>query len=144
DRFDIVAKAEGELPPPGAVAPGVAGPQQLMLRSLLADRFKLAVHHETRDMPIYALVLARADGKLGPKIHTSDVDCAALGAARGRGGPSPAPPQPGDRMMCGMRMAPGQIDGGGFPLSQLATTLSPIVQRVVVDHSGLAGNYDYE
>src|SRR4051812_16869236 len=65
DRFDINAKVADEyrnLPParPG----GGPGPLQLMIRALLAERFKLAVHNETKDSPIYALVLARSDGRL--------------------------------------------------------------------------------
>src|SRR6266487_4622992 len=56
ERFDIVAKAAGDVPrtPPG----GPPGPLQLMLQSLLADRFKLVAHKEMRELPIYALVLA--------------------------------------------------------------------------------------
>ena len=140
DRFDIVAKADGEIGP----APiGTVGPVQLMTRSLLADRFKLKVHFETRELPIYSLVVARADGKLGPQLRPATVDCAAL-AGRGRGGPPPAPPQPGERPACGMRIGPGTMSGGGFPLSQLATTLSQFVQRVVLDRTGLTGNFDLD
>ena len=53
-----------------------------MLRALLADRFKLAAHNESRELPIYALVKARSDGKLGPELRPSAVDCAAIAAAR--------------------------------------------------------------
>jgi uncharacterized protein (TIGR03435 family) len=141
ERFDIVAKAEGDVPP----APiGTLGPMQLMLRNLLADRFKLVLHPETREMPIYALVLARSDGKLGPQLKPAAVDCAALMKERGRGGPPPNFPPPGERMQCGMRIGPGVMNGGGFPMSQLAQTLSNFVQRVVVDKTGLTGNYDLE
>jgi uncharacterized protein (TIGR03435 family) len=101
ERFDIMAKAEGDLPPspPG----GSPGPMQMMVRTLLVERFKLAVHNETRDLPVYALVMARVDGRLGPQLRASQVDCAALmAAARGRGGPPPAPPRPGERPPCGM------------------------------------------
>src|SRR5438034_2032870 len=57
-----------------------------MLRSLLGERFKLAVHTETKEQPIYALVMARNDGRLGPDLKKSDTDCAAVMAAmRGRG-----------------------------------------------------------
>src|SRR5438067_1886275 len=58
DRFDIVAKTDSP------VAPGPTGSLPLMLRALLADRFKLAAHNESRELPIYALVKARSDGKL--------------------------------------------------------------------------------
>jgi hypothetical protein len=76
ERFDIVAKAESDPSPspPG----GPPGPMLMMVRNLLVERFKLAVHNETKDLPIYALVMARADGRLGPQLRASQVDCAAL------------------------------------------------------------------
>src|SRR5689334_19362075 len=74
EHFDILAKANGEIPRP---TPGNPGPLQGMMRALLADRFKLVVHHETRDFPVYALQLARTDGRLGPHIHPSTADCSA-------------------------------------------------------------------
>src|SRR5262249_50487290 len=137
ERFDIVAKAEGELPmtPPGS---GPA-PEMLMLRTLLADRFKLRVHDEKREMSMYALGLARADGKLGPGLRPSTTDCAALMAARGRGAP-PQPPAPGVRPPCGMRMGFGEMVGGGLPLGMLIPPISQFVQRTVVDRTGLTGN----
>lgn len=66
DRFEIVARASADVPP---AAVGGIPPEALMLRSLLEDRFRLSVHRETREMPIYALVLARADGRLGPRLR---------------------------------------------------------------------------
>ena len=63
ERFDIVAKAEREFPRTGE-RPSVP---QLMVRSLLEERFKLVAHRETRDLPAYALVVARSDGRLGPR-----------------------------------------------------------------------------
>jgi uncharacterized protein (TIGR03435 family) len=89
ENFDIVAKMEGDPPP---VPPG-SGPDALMLamRTLLADRFKLTVHPETREMDIYALVVSRPDGKLGPALKPTTQDCAAMMAAA-RGGPPPGPP----------------------------------------------------
>src|SRR5471032_2799156 len=70
DHFDIIAKVpDGTPAPQGPPAPGSApSPLQLMLRSLLAERFKLTLHNETKDSPIYALVLARSDGRLGPEL----------------------------------------------------------------------------
>src|SRR5262245_17949362 len=74
DRFDIIATSSN---PDLFKAEQPFGPtqQQLMLRSLLADRFKLAVHHETRELPVFALILARADGRPGPELRRASVDC---------------------------------------------------------------------
>ena len=139
--FDIVAKAPGEVP---AVQPGgPPSPYALMLRSLLADRFTLVVHNETRESPIYALTLARPDGKLGPQLSLATTDCAAvMKAAMGRGGPPQAPPMQGDRLLCGMRIGPNRIDMGGFALSELVNGLGVLLGRTVVNHTGLTGNYD--
>ena len=63
-RFDIVAKAEGDIAR-GAGPGGPPGPLSFMLQDLLEDRFKLRAHRETRELPIYVLLLARTDGKLG-------------------------------------------------------------------------------
>ena len=136
DRFDIVAKApEGEF---------TAERMRPMLQSLLAERFKLAFHNETRDMAIYALVKARADGKLGPNLTPAAVDCAAVMRGRRAGGPPPALPQPGQKMECGFMIGPGRMNAGGMPLANLAQTLSPQVGRIVVDKTELTGNYDFE
>jgi uncharacterized protein (TIGR03435 family) len=142
DRFDIAAKGEGPAPP--RMPNGPPGPLQLMMQALLADRFKLVTHHETREQTIYALVLARTDSKLGRQLKQSATDCAALIAARGRSSSPPPPPPPGVRPECGMSMRPGSLQGGGFPLSQLAQPLSQIVQRIVLDRTGLTGNFDFE
>jgi uncharacterized protein (TIGR03435 family) len=124
-----------------------------MLRALLADRLKLKVHTESREMPIYALVLARSDGNLGPQLKKAAIDCGAIGAARGRG-PAPAPGAPDARgpanalppdvMRCGMRIGPGNVMAGGVVLPQFANTLAILVGRIVVDRSGLTGNFDID
>ena len=143
DRFDVIAKA------PGDPKPGPNGPPPemfLMIRSMLEERFHLAVHFETKDMPIYALVLARADGKLGQRMKPSTTDCAALMASmRARGGP-PAPPAPGERPPCGMRMFPGNVSAGSMTMTQIVNALArmPGLNRTVVDRTGLAGAYDFD
>jgi uncharacterized protein (TIGR03435 family) len=82
DWFDVLAN----------MAPGTTSTDmQAMVRSLLADRFKLRVHREMRELPVYALVLARPDGRLGPQLEHLSVDCDALRAARLKG---EAPPMP--------------------------------------------------
>jgi uncharacterized protein (TIGR03435 family) len=148
DHFDINAKMpDGFQPTPGPPPPpgGPPGPTQLMLRALLAERFKLVVHNETKDSSIYALIVARSDGKLGPQIRKSATDCAAVfAAARGRGPmpPPPGPPQPGESIPCGMRIGPGTMAMGGFPLANFAQSLGMFAGRIVLDRTGLAGNYD--
>ena len=52
-----------------------------MLRALLAERFKLVVHTEVRESPVYELVLARSDGRLGPALRKAAIDCEAAEAA---------------------------------------------------------------
>ena len=141
ERFDIVAKAPAGTPMVGPAGGGAPGPMQFMLRNLLADRFKLKTHTETREMPMYALVVARADGKLGPKMKQASVDCAAL-RGRGPGGP-PAPPAPGERPQCGMMMGIGSVAAGGVSMTQLAQLLSQRVGRTVVDKTGLTGFYEF-
>jgi uncharacterized protein (TIGR03435 family) len=135
DRFDVVAKApEGEFN---------AELMRPMLQALLVERFKLGFHRESREMPIYALVKARADGKLGPNITPSAVDCAAVVRGR-RGGGSPARPQPGEKMECGFMIGFGRMNVGGMGMANLAQALSPQVGRIVLDKTELTGNYDFE
>ena len=142
ENFDIVAKMDGDPPP---VMPGTGpDPHMVAMRTLLAERFKLAVRRETREMDIYALVLARPDGKLGPALKPTTQDCAAMIAAA-RGGPPPGPPPgPNSPVVCGMRGLPGRLVAGAMPMSLLASNLSGQVQRIVVDRTGLSGAWDFE
>lgn len=136
DRFDIVAK------PPD----GMTGPEQIrpMVRALLADRFKLVAHNETREMPIFSLMVARADGKLGPKLSDAKVDCEARFAAARRGGPPSTFPTPGQPVECGFMIGPGNMNVGGMAIIELARALSPMVGRIVIDKTGLKGRYDFQ
>jgi uncharacterized protein (TIGR03435 family) len=141
DRFDINAKASTEF------QPGTNGPSPqvfLMLKALLAERFKLVAHNETRELPVYDLVMARSDARPGPQLRKSDVDCAALFASRRGGGPPPPPPQPGERMQCGMLGGIGRVTAGAVNMTQFGALLSRIVNRTVVDKTGLTGNFDID
>jgi uncharacterized protein (TIGR03435 family) len=147
DLFDIEARAEGNP---------TKDQYRLMMQSLLADRFKLVVHFETRDVPLYALVLAKP-GKLGPQLRLHRADDPVCD-------PSPATPLPkpvnrqfsadneGFPLACvgsvGMvPSAPGRIKNGGrdVPISRLATGLTGVgvVDRPMVDETGIKGNVDY-
>ena len=130
DRFDILATL-----PEGATAQQVP----MMLRHLLADRFKLAVHTEMRDSAAYSLVMARDDGRFGPQLRRSAVDCDAAEAA---GTPVPPPPD-GTRGPCAIEVG-GVIVGRGQRLSALAARLSLFAGRPVVDDTGLSGGFDFD
>ena len=134
DRFDV--KGTG-------TAPGGDGPIFDKLKSLLKDRFKLVTHVETREQSMFALVLARSDGKLGEKMTPSTTDCTPTGP-NGRGRGQAAPPVPGERPKCGFMIGPGRIMVGGQTMPSFAQTLSRFVGGIVVDKTGLAGTYDIE
>jgi uncharacterized protein (TIGR03435 family) len=149
-RYDINAKASTEFQP----TPG--GPPRemlLMLRSLLEERFKLVAHRETRELPVYELVLARTDGKLGPELRQSTIDCDALIAAVRAGGPPP-PRQPNQPPPCGAMRGPARILSGGIPMQQFATMLTLALAdasgpggrdqgRLIIDKTGLTGKYEF-
>jgi uncharacterized protein (TIGR03435 family) len=104
-----------------------------MLRSLLADRFKLVVSHETKELPIYALVVAKGGPKLTSTTYTPpDPDA-----------PKPAtPPQNGPHLM----LSRGKIDAVNQPISGLAGLLAVVPDlggRMVQDETGIKGNYDF-
>jgi uncharacterized protein (TIGR03435 family) len=139
-HFDVQATAEG--------TPS-ADQTRLMVQRLLAERFNLMTHVETRDMPRYALVMARSDKGLGPKLQRSAFDCPAIVKARGPGYRPPAgPPQPGEAPRCGLRFLMGggsmTIMVEGQPMTAFAKTLQAHAGRVVIDKTGLTGTYDIE
>jgi bla regulator protein blaR1 len=146
DRFDVNAKAEDGLPPMPPPSAGTPNRMQLMLRSLLKERFKLVVHTETREFPVSHLVVARSDGKLGANLRPSAVDCPKLMAERARGagaGPVAFPPvKPGEIPQCGMMGGLGRIAGGGMPLSILVQMLTNQLNRPVFDKTNLTGSFD--
>jgi uncharacterized protein (TIGR03435 family) len=109
------------------------------VRSLLRDRFRLAVHMDRRDLPVYLLVLARADGRLGPGLRRSSVDCTdpearrnAVAAARDA------------RIVCGLTFDPGVFTAGGVAISTILGELTAASGRAVIDRTGLTGNYNIE
>jgi uncharacterized protein (TIGR03435 family) len=127
DLFDIVAKAEDDSASPSQIAS--------MIQALLADRFKLVVHHETKELPIYALVLARRDGTLGSQLRRND-------CVRADTDPPPDPTQPPP---CGsIRTGFVRLNIRATNMGQILQFLSPSVDRVVVDRTGLAGNFDLD
>lgn len=141
ERFDIVAKIAGDPPPMPPGSPN--DPMMLAVRALLEDRFKLMVHRETRDLDLYALVLARADRRPGPSLRSSTQDCERVMRDAARSGVPPSPP-PGVEVFCGMRRSFGRVVAGGASMGMLASNLAPQLGRTVVDRTGLEGFWDLE
>jgi uncharacterized protein (TIGR03435 family) len=140
ERFDIVAKMEGD--PPSIVTAG-PDPMRLATRTLLADRFGLVVRRETREFDIYALTMAKPAAQPGRALKPSPEDCSVIAARARAATPAPsadsAPP-----FICGQSLGPGRIRFAGYPLSLFANGLSQIVGRTVVDRTGLTGNWAFE
>jgi len=131
DKYDIIAKGNGAGPSEEAMRQWTndqrsAFREQMLVkvRTLLADRFQLRVHRETRELPVYALTVA----KNGPKFHAGadgDVGRAGLNMRRGDGGQS-------------------EITATRASLEILATTLANLVGRTVIDRTGLTETYDFK
>jgi uncharacterized protein (TIGR03435 family) len=131
--------------PPGAT-PTVEN-NRVMLQALLADRFGLRMHRETRELPMYALVLARPDGRLGPQLTPSSVDCEKWLAEKrpqiGAGGPSAVAPG-GARPACMMMTSRRFLTAGTRSIDQLTASLQSLVERPVVNRTGLTSNFDID
>jgi len=129
DVFHIDARAGFNAP---------ADQIKLMVQSLLEDRFKLITHREQRDMPYYALVIARPDGRLGPYLRSLPDDCTPTAVAEAR---KQFPPRP-------------RTDGGGL-LDMQCATLSGLVDMMsamamaesslpIVDETNRSGKFVME
>jgi len=108
ERFDVVAKA-----------PDTADPRDLnpMLRALLEDRFKLAVHRESRESTVYTLVIAKG----GIKLHRSSPDA-----------------------QFSNRAGPEGMSATKMPIRLIVSQFSSAVHRIVIDKTGLEGDFDYD
>jgi uncharacterized protein (TIGR03435 family) len=137
ELFDIEARAEGN--------PGIEQ-MHLMVQSLLEERFKLVMHHETRQLPTYELVLAKA-GKTGPQLtpHSGDAEC--TDSASGKRLPQPRPGEAMSAYCNGFFMNPRPGDlretGNNITMEKLGQFLSQSVDRMVVDRTGLSGAFDF-
>jgi uncharacterized protein (TIGR03435 family) len=120
DRFDVVAKAAGKTPDADL---------RVMLQNLLVERFSIKMHIETRNLPVYALALAREDGRLGPDLH-----------------PGTTGRHPGEIAYS----SNGSFAAGeptvmrGVTMAALARALSAKLGRPVVDRTGLDGRFELE
>jgi uncharacterized protein (TIGR03435 family) len=109
DRFDVDARVGGSL----------GTPQQIRerIKSLLSERFKLAVHTESKEQNVYYLIV----GKNGPKFHEA---------------------KPDSRQMIRRRGA--SITGEAAGIGMLVLNLANALERPVLDKTGLTGRYDFK
>jgi len=145
DRFDIQGRAQGNP---------TKDQMRLMMQSLLADRFRLAVHYETRQVPVFALIVDQP-GRLGPLLqrHVGDSPCPTTPQV-----PSPAPTAPPQFFdsrfpaTCGGIVGmppskPGRVRTGARNVSMelIASSMGDGdgVDRPVLDKTGLAEMFDF-
>jgi uncharacterized protein (TIGR03435 family) len=121
DRYDIEAKVEP------ADAPKLEGltlrQRQAMLLPLLTDRFNMKYHHETRELPVYVLTIAKG----GSKLMES----------------KPEPAQANHAPLRKMMMGRGSFESQGGSVAALMQALSMQLGRTIIDKTGLTGNYDF-
>ena len=131
ERYDIEAKEPDvvtqelqRLPPDQRYERG-----RLLLRSLLSDRFMLRVSDTTKELPIFALVVA----KKGPKIQEAKPGDPYSNGIKGPDGVA-------TRGM--MRLRPGEFTAQAIPIASLVTMLTQLLSRTIQDRTALKGNYD--
>ena len=124
EHYDISAKPEAKATPDQV---------NLMLRSLLADRFQLTLRKESKEMPVYVLTVA----KNGPKLEEAKDQGPATDDAPAEPGRGPGP---GARLM---RMGRGELSAQGVAVSDFSDQLGRVLGRNVIDKTGLAGKYNF-
>jgi len=139
EHYDVQAKADSN--------PSVKLMEGPMLRSLLEERFRLAVHRETRELPTYILSVAKTGSKLQPSKEGS--------CTRYDTNSPPPPPRPGEPrpVFCGFQSTPAEglnrtLDARGVTMAGLATNLSrsytAALGKNVIDGTGLTGTFDFQ
>jgi uncharacterized protein (TIGR03435 family) len=131
ERFDVEAKAAVDPPP---------AQRRLMVRTLLADYFKLRLQSEEREARVLVLRRLHSDGRLGRGFKESRADCPKMDVP-------PPPPAGGLGAMpkpCGVDRERGKLIGYGAAPSQFVRILTGLLKRPVVDATDLRGRYDFE
>ncbi len=122
-RYDINAKVGSQLASTIDVPGRAPDLMPKLVQSLLEERFKLKMHYEKRESPVYILVVASKDGRLGPQLRPTTAECQK------------------DRTKCAVRGAAGHFSGGNVTPETLATMLSNPAGRLVFDRTGLKGTF---
>ena len=124
DHFDVEGKTEDPK----------AGPDQarLMLQSLLAERFQLKLHRETRQLPVYALVVDKGGAKI--KLSADQISPTVDGPSQPGAGPNHG----------AFKFGAGSMTGNAVGLSLFTNLISQRLDRRVIDRTGLAGRFDIQ
>ncbi len=123
--YEINAKAEGNQ-----TVAMMMGP---MLQALFEDRFQLKIHRQTTEGPVYFLTVARG----GPKLHPTEGSCMPYFGY-------PKPPLPTGQKYC-ERMISGikpSVQADGATLDEFSKTLRLVIDRPVIDKTGITGRFD--
>jgi uncharacterized protein (TIGR03435 family) len=145
DWYDVAATAGREA---------TRAEMQEMIRTLLIERFNLLAHEEVRDLPVFNLVLAREDGRLGPDMARSTLDCAEAEEQR-RAGARPVASNGAPACGSGNTVSLADATPGGpqvrvistvasgATIESLAGSLAGRAGRTIIDRTGLTGRFDY-
>ena len=134
DPYTVVARAERELSRDERYA---------ALQSLLAERLAFRGRLERVERPVYGLVVARADGRLGPQLRRYTGDCAALRTAAAGSRTIDVPAPENGAPACGMMFGGDRILAGGIAMPMLALNITQAAGRVVLDKTNLDGLYAF-
>jgi uncharacterized protein (TIGR03435 family) len=145
DGYDVQAQPEAGFL-------GTAQQTQEMLRSMLEERFKLKIRRETKDTPIYALVVGKDGVKMKLSADQTPFGPPPTGAVPPTAPPPSAPPAPGGPAMTAtgpiprgrIMMGLGQLRAGAQTMATLAGLLTGQAGRKVVDKTGVTGLYDID
>ncbi len=136
EHYDIEAQAKGDVS---------EGQMLLMLQSLLEDKFKLKVHRETREYPVYALTIARSGLKLRPSKEGNCFPPLTLPPPTpplGRGSTWSVPPLCGRAQVSLISASEARLTAGRVSMKDLTEYLSKIVGSTVTDKTGVVGTFD--
>jgi uncharacterized protein (TIGR03435 family) len=134
DMYDILVKVRDGV----TVNIDTVGP---IAREVAIERFQLKTHDETRELSVYLLGRSKT-ATLGPRLKQAEIDC-TLRTPGAMPRPPTEPPLAG-LSRCGLTQRAGVINMGGFPIDALVRVLSSTVGRVVVNRTGLEGNWDLD
>jgi uncharacterized protein (TIGR03435 family) len=137
DRFDIIAQTAG------TATPALTSELTDMIRTMLAQRFSLSTHWDKREREVYALVMARPGGALGPGLKRTDAGCGEGMAALTGGGPSSV--RPGRGPSCTLGGGPGNLQGNAITVEMFGRSIGQReLHRRVIDRTGVTGNFDID